>query len=74
MDLGLKGRKALVCASSQGLGLACATRDEVDRLSALARAEGVLRSPPVDGGEPVGYWAYVADPDGNKVELYEEPR
>lgn len=25
MDLGLKGRKALVCASSQGLGLACAT-------------------------------------------------
>lgn len=32
MDLGLKGRKALVCASSAGLGLACA--------SALA-AEGV---------------------------------
>ncbi len=25
MDLGLKGRKAIVCASSQGLGLACAT-------------------------------------------------
>jgi 3-oxoacyl-[acyl-carrier protein] reductase len=25
MDLGLKGRKAVVCASSQGLGLACAT-------------------------------------------------
>jgi 3-oxoacyl-[acyl-carrier protein] reductase len=24
MDLGLRGRKALVCASSQGLGLACA--------------------------------------------------
>lgn len=32
MDLGIKGRRALVCASSQGLGLACA--------SALAR-EGV---------------------------------
>ena len=32
MDLGLKGRKALVCAASQGLGFACA--------SALAR-EGV---------------------------------
>src|SRR5262245_43828556 len=32
MDLGIKGRKAVVCASSQGLGLACAT--------ALAR-EGV---------------------------------
>ena len=25
MDLGLKGRQALVCASSQGLGWACAT-------------------------------------------------
>lgn len=25
MDLGIKGRKALVCASSKGLGLACAT-------------------------------------------------
>ena len=25
MDLGIKGRKAFVCASSQGLGLACAT-------------------------------------------------
>jgi 3-oxoacyl-[acyl-carrier protein] reductase len=25
MDLGLHGRKALICASSQGLGLACAT-------------------------------------------------
>ena len=25
MDLGLKGRKAIICASSQGLGLACAT-------------------------------------------------
>jgi 3-oxoacyl-[acyl-carrier protein] reductase len=25
LDLGLKGRKAIVCASSQGLGLACAT-------------------------------------------------
>ena len=25
MDLGIKGRKAIICASSQGLGLACAT-------------------------------------------------
>src|SRR5579871_1297946 len=25
MDLGIKGKKALVCASSRGLGLACAT-------------------------------------------------
>ena len=32
MDLGLTGRKAIICASSQGLGLACAT--------ALAREGG----------------------------------
>jgi 3-oxoacyl-[acyl-carrier protein] reductase len=25
MDLGITGRKAVVCASSRGLGLACAT-------------------------------------------------
>ncbi|MCW5672384.1 MAG: 3-oxoacyl-ACP reductase, partial [Hydrogenophaga sp.] len=25
MDLGIAGRRALVCASSKGLGLACAT-------------------------------------------------
>jgi 3-oxoacyl-[acyl-carrier protein] reductase len=25
MDLGITGRKAVVCASSKGLGLACAT-------------------------------------------------
>ena len=25
MDSGIRGRKAIVCASSQGLGLACAT-------------------------------------------------
>lgn len=26
MDLGLEGRKAIVCASSRGLGRTCATR------------------------------------------------
>ena len=34
MDLGIRGRKAIVCASSQGLGLACAR--------ALAEAGGSL--------------------------------
>ena len=42
MDLGLKGRKALVCAASQGLGFACA--------SALAR-EGVEVT--INGRDPV---------------------
>ena len=34
MDLGIRGRKAIVCASSQGLGRACAT--------ALAREGAVV--------------------------------
>lgn len=51
------------------LGVACESRAEVDRLAAQAQAEGRLRSPPKDSGPPVGYWAYVADPDGNTLEL-----
>jgi hypothetical protein len=34
-----------------------------------ARAEGRLKSGPSDAGYPVGYWAYIADPDGNNLEV-----
>jgi len=51
------------------LGVGCASREEVDRLVATAQAEGCLRSAPVDSGPPVGYWAYIADPDGNTLEV-----
>ena len=51
------------------LGVACASRAEVDRLAALARTQGILRSEPTDSGPPVGYWANLRDPDGNTVEL-----
>jgi catechol 2,3-dioxygenase-like lactoylglutathione lyase family enzyme len=51
------------------LGVACATRDEVDRLCADARAEGRLRLGPLDAGAPVGYFALLADPDGHTLEL-----
>lgn len=51
------------------LGVGCASREEVDRLCAEARAEGRLRSGPTDSGYPVGYWAYIADPDGNNLEV-----
>ncbi len=51
------------------LGIACATRAEVDRLAAQAKAEGCWRDGPTDWGPPVGYWAYLADPDGHAVEL-----
>ena len=51
------------------LGVACTTREEVDRLAALARSEGRLRLGPVDSGPPVGYWACIADPDDNTLEV-----
>jgi 3-oxoacyl-[acyl-carrier protein] reductase len=62
MDLGISGRKAMVCASSQGLGLACAMslaregcvifingRDETRLAQAVAQIEAAtgVRAMPV---------------------------
>lgn len=51
------------------LGVACRSRDEVDRMCALAREEGRLVREPEDAGPPVGYWATIGDPDGHTLEL-----
>ena len=51
------------------LGVGCASRDEVDRLCAEARADGRLARGPTDYGPPVGYWAFITDPDGHTVEI-----
>jgi catechol 2,3-dioxygenase-like lactoylglutathione lyase family enzyme len=51
------------------LGVACASREEVDRRCATARADGRSCSGPVDSGPPVGYWAFIVDPDGHNLEL-----
>lgn len=51
------------------LGVGCVSRAEVDRLVALARAEGRLRLGPIDEGYPVGYYAFIADPDGHQLEV-----
>jgi lactoylglutathione lyase len=51
------------------IGIACASREEVDRRAALAATEGYLRRAQADAGPPVGYWCYLADPDGNTLEL-----
>ncbi|MEN4647037.1 VOC family protein [Pantoea agglomerans] len=51
------------------LGVACADREEIDSKTDMARAEGVLRKEPEDAGEPVGYYVFFADPDGNTLEL-----
>jgi catechol 2,3-dioxygenase-like lactoylglutathione lyase family enzyme len=51
------------------LGIACATRREVDELCERARREGVLIGGPRDDGPPVGYWAFLRDPDGHTLEI-----
>lgn len=51
------------------LGIACDSREEVDRRAARARQEGRTVRGPFDSGPPVGYWAFITDPDGNNLEL-----
>lgn len=51
------------------LGVGCASREDVDRLAALAADEGVLIGGPSDSGPPVGYWAFIKDPDGHTLEV-----
>jgi catechol 2,3-dioxygenase-like lactoylglutathione lyase family enzyme len=51
------------------LGLGVESRAEVDRLCELARANDISVMGPIDSGPPVGYWAYVVDPDGHNLEI-----
>jgi lactoylglutathione lyase len=51
------------------LGVACASREEIDRLYAEARREGRPTRAPIDAGDPIGYVARIADPDGRSLEL-----
>jgi hypothetical protein len=51
------------------LGVGCRTREDVDRLCAYARDDGCLLSGPTDSGYPIGYWAFLADPDSNTLEI-----
>lgn len=51
------------------LGVACASREQMDKKIEMARTEGVLRKDPVNAGDPVGYFVFFADPDGNTLEL-----
>ena len=44
------------------LGIACASREEIDRKTAMAVAEGVLRKAPEEAGEPVGYYVFLPIP------------
>jgi catechol 2,3-dioxygenase-like lactoylglutathione lyase family enzyme len=51
------------------LGVACESREEVDRLCNQAHSEGILLKGPIDSPAPVGYWAYIRDPDGHTLEI-----
>ncbi len=51
------------------LGVGLASREEVDARIARARAAGVEIDGPHDTGPPVGYWAFLRDPDGHTLEL-----
>jgi catechol 2,3-dioxygenase-like lactoylglutathione lyase family enzyme len=51
------------------LGYAVASREDVDRAAAEARANGLAVEGPVEAGPIVGYYCLVADPDGNWVEF-----
>jgi catechol 2,3-dioxygenase-like lactoylglutathione lyase family enzyme len=51
------------------LGVGCRSREEVEQLCRLAASEGCLHSGPTESGYPVGYWAFLSDPDGNTLEI-----
>ena len=51
------------------LGVACASREEVDALCRRAAREDALVSGPLDYGPPVGYWGFLRDPDGHTLEV-----
>jgi len=51
------------------LGIGCVSREEVDARCARAKEEGRAVRAPQDSGYPVGYWAFIADPDGNNLEV-----
>ena len=51
------------------LGVGCRSREELDTLCAKAEQEGILLKAPQDSGYPIGYWAFLSDPDGHTLEL-----
>lgn len=51
------------------LGVGCESREEVDHLCQEAQVDGVLLQGPMDNEPPVGYWAFISDPDGHTLEI-----
>ena len=51
------------------LGVGCASREVIDERCDRAREAGCLVAGPTDSGPPIGYWAFLRDPDGHTLEL-----
>jgi catechol 2,3-dioxygenase-like lactoylglutathione lyase family enzyme len=51
------------------LGIGCESREAMNMLCDKARQAGILIQEPKDSGYPVGYWAFLQDPDGHTLEL-----
>lgn len=51
------------------LGVATEMREDVDRLAAMARDEGLTVAGPRDAGAVVGYYCMIQDPDDHTLEL-----
>ncbi|MEB3294615.1 MAG: VOC family protein [Synechococcales bacterium] len=51
------------------LGVGCASRERMNELCDCARQAGILIGEPQDAGYPIGYWAFLRDPDGHTLEL-----
>jgi catechol 2,3-dioxygenase-like lactoylglutathione lyase family enzyme len=51
------------------LGVGCQSREVMDALCEKAKQQGVLLQEPKDSGHPIGYWAFLRDPDGHTLEL-----
>lgn len=51
------------------LGVGCKDKAEVDQLCMQAKQEGILAKDATDSGYPVGYWAFIHDPDGHVLEV-----
>lgn len=51
------------------LGVGCRSKSEVDKLCEQACRESILSKEATDSGYPVGYWAFINDPDGHVLEV-----
>ena len=58
-----------VLSAMAHLGVGCRSREDLDILCSKAKQEGILLKSPQDSGYPVGYWAFLSDPDGHTLEL-----